>query len=315
MSRTLITTLGLGLASAALATPVTLGLGRVTLHGTLELPEGRGPFPVALIVAGSGPTDRDGNSAALPGRNDSLRSLARELARQGVASVRYDKRGIGSSVTAEQEQDVTLDTFVNDATAWAKQLAADPRFRGVSLVGHSEGALIALLAAGRTDVKAVVSIAGPGENLADTLLRQVRSNPANPPAIVQDVEKTVAELRAGRTVATVNPLLAPLFRPSVQPFLISAFRHDPARVIATLKVPVLIAQGDRDLQVTPADADRLHAARPDGTLAIFPGMNHVLKQVGNDTVLNTRSYTDPTVPFETRLADRVATFLKEAHAR
>ena len=314
--RTTLLALTLALTGSALAasTPTELSIGKLTLHGTLETPDSPAPWPAVLIVAGSGPTDRDGNSAGIPGTNDSLKQLAQGLAKQGIASVRYDKRGIGQSVPttgpALREEDVVFGDFVNDAAAWVRQMQADRRFAGVGLAGHSEGAIIALAVANSTPMGAVVTLAGPGQNLADVLQRQVRANPANPPELVAEVDRILAELRAGRRVTSVPPVLAALFRPSVQPFLISAIQYDPARLIRTLKVPVLIAQGERDLQVTPDDARRLAAADPQARLLLIPGMNHLLKQVGDDLALNQRSYGDPTVTFSPALLPAVVPFLK-----
>lgn len=288
---------------------VTLTRDDITLHGTLELPGGPGPHPVALIIAGSGPTDRDGNSATLPGKNDSLKLLARSLAAKGIASLRYDKRGVGESRTAQAEQDLTFDTFVNDAAAWLQQLQRDPRFQRVAVIGHSEGALVGLLAAKKIGADAYVSIAAPGTNAAGTILRQLRANPANPSDLIAEAERAVNELRAGRRVPQVNPTLAPLFRPSVQPYLIGWFKYDPAREIATLNTPALILQGDRDLQVGVSDAQRLKAAQPEATLGIIPGMNHVLKSVPDNPQGNLASYSDPTLALAPGLVDRLTEFL------
>lgn len=314
--RTPLFALTLALTGSALAasTPTELNVGTLTLHGTLETPDTPAPWPAVLIVAGSGPTDQDGNSAGLPGTNDSLKQLAQGLAMQGIASVRYDKRGIGQSVPtaggALREEDTVFGDFVNDAAAWVRQLQADQRFAGVGLLGHSEGSLIALAVANEIPVGAVVSLAGPGEPLADVLDRQIRANPANPPELVAEFERILTELRAGRRVASVPPVLAALFRPSVQPFLISAFKYHPAQLIKTLGAPVLIVQGERDLQVTTDDAQRLSAAAPQAQLVLISGMNHVLKQVGDDLALNQRSYGDPTVPLSPALLPAVVPFLK-----
>lgn len=316
--RTPLLTLTLALTGSAVAAsiPTTLSVGTLTLRGTLETPDAPAPWPTVLIVAGSGPTDRDGNSAGLPGANDSLKQLAQGLAKQGIASVRYDKRGIGQSVSgsgpALREEDLVFGDFVNDAAAWVRQMEVDPRFAGVGLIGHSEGALIALAVANSTPVGAVVTLAGPGENFADVIARQVRANKANPPELVVEVDRILAELRAGRRVTSVPPVLAALFRPSVQPFLISAIRYDPAQLMGTVKAPVLIVQGESDLQVTPDDARRLAAADPQAKLLLIPGMNHLLKQVGDDLALNQRSYGDPTVPLSPALLPTVVPFLKSS---
>ena len=313
--------LSLSLLGSALAeaTPTALNVGPLTLRGTLEMPTTPAPWPAVLIVAGSGPTDRDGNSPVLPGANDSLKQLAQGLARQGVASVRYDKRGIAQSVPtsgpALREEDLVFGDYVNDAAAWIRQMQADTRFTGVALVGHSEGAIIALAVANALPVGAVVTLAGPAENLADVVARQVHANPANPPELVAEVDRILAELRAGRRVASVPPILSALFRPSVQPFLISAIPYDPARLIGTVKVPALIVQGERDLQVMPDDARQLAAADPQAQLLLIPAMNHLLKQVGDDLALNQRSYGDPTVPLSPALLPALVSFLKSSLAK
>lgn len=316
MRTTRTTLLAAALTGSALAasTPTELNTGTLTLRGTLETPDSPAPWPAVLIVAGSGPTDRDGNSAVLPGANDSLKQLAQGLATQGIASVRYDKRGIGQSIPTAgpvlREDDLAFGDFVNDAAAWVRQMQADRRFAGVGLASHSEGAIIVLAVANTVPVGAVVTLAGPGENLADVVQRQIHANPANPPALVAEVDRILTKLRAGRRVTSVPPLLSPLFRPSVQPFLISAIGYDPARLISTLKTPVMIVQGESDLQVTPDDARRLSAADPQATLLLIPGMNHLLKQVGDDLALNRRSYGDPTVTFSPALLPTVVPFLK-----
>src|SRR5690606_11236335 len=126
-------------------------------------PAGGAPSPVVLIIAGSGPTDRDGNSPLLPGQNNSLRLLAEGLAQRGIATLRYDKRGIAESANAElREADLRFNTYVDDAAALLSRLHDDARFSRVSVVGHSEGALIAVMAAQKAAVDAIVSIAGAG---------------------------------------------------------------------------------------------------------------------------------------------------------
>lgn len=138
--------------------PVTLKTPTGEIFGTLELPAVRTPVPVALIIAGSGPTDRNGNSPAIPGANNSLKMLADGLAARGIASVRYDKRGIAASRAAMTgEQDLRFDLFIEDAVGWVKQLRADPRFSTVTIIGHSEGSLIGMIAAREAGAAAYVS--------------------------------------------------------------------------------------------------------------------------------------------------------------
>lgn len=289
--------------------PVQLATPGGAVHGTLLLPAGRGPHPVALLIAGSGPTDRNGNSAGLPGQNNSLKLLAEALAARGIATVRYDKRGIAESApAATREADLRFDTYVEDVVAWLRQLRSDRRFSTVSAVGHSEGSLIGLRAAQDAQADAFVSIAGIARPAPDVLRDQLR--PQLPAELWQESERILATLAAGRTTDSVPPALAALYRPSVQPYLISWFRLDPAEEIARLRIPILIAQGTTDVQVRIEEAHALHASSPDAEMAIIEGMNHVLKVVPADAAQQQASYIDPMLPVAPELVERIASFLR-----
>jgi uncharacterized protein len=279
-----------------------------TLHGTLELPAGQGPFPVALIIAGSGPTDRNGNDGMLGLHTDCYRLLARYLAGRGIASLRYDKRGAGDDLAlALPESNLRFETYVADAVGWGERLRHDPRFSTLTVIGHSEGSLIGILAAPGIPADGFVSISGAGEPASELLLKQLQTRV--PAGLYRISREIVARLVAGKPVAEVPPALAPLFRPSVQPYLISWFRYDPTREIARLTMPVLIAQGERDLQVPAADARALHRANRGATLLLIPGMNHVLKDVGESPEDNTRAYANPSLPIDATLARSIGRFI------
>lgn len=306
-------------AVAAAPTPIASMLGDPydletptgTLRGTLLLPDQPGPHPVALLIAGSGPTDRDGNSGMMPGgRNDSLALLAEGLSERGIASVRYDKRGIAASAPAgpATEAEMTLDMYVDDAEGWVRRLREDGRFASVIVIGHSEGSLIGMLAAERAGADGFVSIAGPGRRAPQVLREQLR--PQLPHDLWSESERILEELENGRVANDVPPPLAALYRASVQPYLISWFRYDPAREVARLRIPTLIAQGTTDVQVGTADANALHAARPDATLVIVDGMNHVLKLVPPDPVTQVASYSDPSLPVAPELIVRIDEFIR-----
>lgn len=282
-----------------------------TLHGTLLLPTGvRTPLPVALIIAGSGPTDRDGNSPMLPGKNNSLRMVAEALATSGVASLRTDKRGIGASVGAmTSESSLLFTTYVDDAAAWVAQLAADPRFSRVIIVGHSEGSLLGIMAAQRGKVAGVVSLAGAGRPIAEVLDEQLSRN-LGAGALLEESRRIIAALSAGKPVGMVPAELQVLFRPSVQPYLRSWLPIDPAVEIAKLDVPVLVVQGSTDIQAAVSDAERLakHARR--GTLVMVDGMNHVLKEV-RDPSKQMASYGDPSLPLHPELVRALDAFVTQ----
>jgi len=288
------------------------------LYGTLTLPQSRSSIPMVLIIAGSGPTDRDGNSPLLKGANNSLKLLAEGLAAQGVASVRYDKRGIGETgramlLAAEKaktplrEEDLSFETFIDDAVRWGKQLRADRRFSSLTVIGHSEGSLIGMVAAQRIGAHAFVSVAGAGRPLQEIILDQVKSHLT--PDLLKTTEDILEQLVAGKTVESVPAELNTLFRPSVQPYLISWLRYDPSKEISKLRMPVLIVQGTTDMQAHLADAKRLAAGNPSAKLLLIDGMNHVLKTVPNEQDKQVSSYGDPTLPVAPDLVSAVSRFV------
>ncbi len=278
------------------------------LHGTLLVPANQQKaIPVALLIAGSGPTDRDGNSPLLSGPNNSLRMLAEALARNGIASLRYDKRGIGASAPIFNEADLRFDHYADDAAQWVRMLRRDPRFSTITVIGHSEGSLLGILAAQKAGADAFVSIAGAGRTTPDLLREQLR--PQLSKELWDESERVLENLIAGKTVSPVNPALFMLYRPSVQPYLISWFAYDPAKEIARLQVPVLIVQGTTDVQATRADAEALVAAAPRGELAMISGMNHVLKIFDGDRDQHLASYGDPSLPLAPELEKRIVAFI------
>jgi len=256
------------------------------LAGTLLRPEGEGPWPGMLLIAGSGPTDRDGNNALLPAPIANLQRLAQALAARGIASLRYDKRGVGGSVVPGlSEETLRFEHLVDDAVLLARHLAVQPGVGRVSLAGHSEGALVAALAADDAQAQGVVSISGAGCRASALMRRQIQAQ--LPPDLAQPALAALDALEAQQAVPDVPESLVLLFRPTVQPYLMSWFRHDPAQVLAQTDVPVLLLHGAADAQVGPEQARLLHAARPDARLAIVPGMDHLLS-IGGDIPQGTR---------------------------
>ena len=279
------------------------------IHGILLMPDNEEPCPLVIIIAGSGPTDMNGNTIGSELQNNSLKMLAEGLAAKGIASLRYDKRGIGKSQTAMMsEEELRFEHYIDDAAAWADMFSGDEMFSTIAIAGHSEGSLIGMVAAQKsTAVKAYISIAGCGRPAHEVIEEQLNPQPEQ---VRNEAAAINRELLQGRIVEDVPNYLAALYRKSVQPYLISWFRYNPAKEIAKLKIPVLILQGDKDIQVGVKEAERLYLARMFSSFYIIEGMNHVLKHCeGNDMLSQLEAYQSPTMPIKQELIEHIARFL------
>lgn len=286
-------------------TPVLLHTTTGDLSGTLTTPKGSGLVPVALLIAGSGPTDRNGDNPAM--KNASLEKLAYGLANNNIASLRYDKRGVGESKNAgKTEADLRFQDYVADAKEWIELLKKEARFSKIIVVGHSEGSLIGMMAALHL-ADGFVSLAGAGKP-ADKIIREQLAS--QPPAVQDLCFPILDSLVAGKTVTTVNPALYALFRPSVQPYLISWFRVDPQVEIQKLTIPVLLVQGTADIQVAVADAEALAKANAHAQLKLIENMNHIFRIVTGDRNANIATYSNAGLPISAELVNAISAFIK-----
>ena len=285
--------------------PVILKTATGEIFGTLTLPTNNNKnFPVALIIAGSGPTDRDGNNISM--KNNSLKMLAEALSKQGIASLRYDKRGVAESrKSGKSELDLRFEDYINDAKGWIDFLLAKNQFSKIIVIGHSEGSLIGMIAA--ENRASFISIAGAGRS-ADLILKEQLA--AQPKQIKDTCFAIIDSLKSGKTVEKVNPLLFSLFRPSVQPYMISWFKYDPQIEINKIKKKSLIVQGTKDIQVSLVDAELLSKANNKSQLLVVENMNHVLKIVEGDRKENMATYNNPNLPISQQMIDGIVAFIK-----
>jgi pimeloyl-ACP methyl ester carboxylesterase len=301
-------TLAAALLLSPVSTPVELASSPAPLHGTLLTPEGQ-TRAAAVILPGSGPTDRDGNSPQFGIRAASYRLLAEGLAERGVATIRIDKRGIGESAAAgPAETDLRFNAYADDARAWAAEAAAKTGHPCAWLIGHSEGALVALKAIASHDDKicGLVLLSSAGRPAGVVLREQLAALPEPLKTRAYDV---LSELEAGRTVADPPAELTALFRPSVQPYLISWLTLAPADLAAAYDGPIFVGQGTTDLQVSVADAEAIKAAQPRADLVVWNGVNHVLKTAPTDRAANVATYMDPALPLAPGVVEAVADFV------
>ena len=278
------------------------------LKGTYVLPAKGKKFDLVVIQAGSGPTDRNGNSP-LGVKANSYRLLANELAEKNIAVLLTDKRGIaGSAAAMKKEIDLRFEDYANDLADWIRFAKKDKRFKKIFIAGHSEGSLVGMLAAEQEKVDGYISIAGAGEPIDKILVWQItQQNKEN--GIILD--SLLQKIKKGEKVEKAPPALVQLLYPAIQPYMRSWMQYDPCAEIKKIKAPVMIIQGSTDLQVEIKEAQFLHACRPKAAYKIIEGMNHILKASPLEREKNFATYNDPALPLMPGLAEIIAAFVKK----
>ena len=292
---------------AVTESPIMLKTIGSSLSGTLTMPkDASGKIPVVLIIPGSGPTDRDGNSGQGLATN-TYKLLAYALGKAGIASLRYDKRGIGQSTTPDKENQLRFEDYVDDANSLINMLNDDGRFSKIIIAGHSEGSLVGMLATNEEPIKGFISLDGAGQPADKILTEQMKSGPSY---LADGVKRMLDSLRKGKTWDNIDPALYGLARPSIQPYLMSWCRYDPTREIKKLKMPILLIQGTTDLQVSVDNVQKLKSAKSGATMVIVRGMNHILKDAPLDKEQNYATYKDPTLPLNQEMVTAVISFIQ-----
>ncbi|MDH6308764.1 pimeloyl-ACP methyl ester carboxylesterase [Dysgonomonas sp. PFB1-18] len=295
-------------------TPISLKTSSGDIHGTLKVPYivDSKQTPVVLIIAGSGPTDRDGNNPQM--KNNSLKMLSDGLYYHNIASLCFDKLGIGESKDAmKQESDLRFEDYINDVRGWIDLLSEDKRFSEIIIAGHSEGSLIGMIASvNNPKVSRYISLAGSGKPADEILREQLDKQLATQPAIKETMFSYIDKLKKGETIADVPVAFNSLFRPSVQPYMISWFKYNPQVEVGKLTIPVLIVQGTTDIQVPVEHADLLAAANKGSQKVIIKNMNHVLKDCeSTDMQQQVSTYTNPDIPINKSLITIISYFIKQ----
>ncbi|QLH46722.1 MAG: alpha/beta hydrolase [Bacteroidota bacterium] len=273
----------------------------VEISGTLTMPaHAHGAVPLVILIAGSGPTDRDCNQQGM--KSDAFKKLAHALVINGIAVFRYDKQGVGKSTIKNfDESMLRFDDMVADASAVRASFAQDKRFSSITFAGHSEGSLVGMKATPQGSK--YISIAGPADDASTILKTQLKGRLGS---LEDRTFKQLDSLVAGQMVTCNMPALMALFRPSVQPYLISWFKYKPTNEIKKLDAPVLIINGTADLQVAVAEAEKLHQAKQGSTLLLIDKMNHVLTELSDlDQKRNSESYGKPRLPVSKKLVDAI----------
>lgn len=274
------------------------------IDGTLLLPESDKPLPLAIIIAGSGPTDRDGNQPMM--KNNSLKFLAEGLSQKNIATFRYDKRIVKQiQIRNVDERKARFDHFIDDAMAILEHFSSDDRFSKIYFIGHSQGSLIGMVAA-QNGADGFVSIAGAGQEIDNIVVDQLAQQA---PYLQENARQAFDEMKTNGVSKNFDPVLASIFREEIQPFMLSWMKYDPIKEIKKLDIPVLIINGDKDIQVKNSEAELLYKARPDAEFHIIPNMNHVLKHVEDMGLENQKSYTIHDLPVVPELIETIQKFI------
>lgn len=287
-------------------TEVSIKSNNVTLYGTLQEPS-NSTNTVALIISGSGETNRDGNTTKLGYVNNSLKMLAEELAENNIATLRYDKRGVGKSIDESiTPENTRFDHLIQDAEYWLQYLRS--KYKKVIVIGHSQGALVGMTAIQNEEVDKFISIAGIAEDLHTTISKQLENQPS---FVLKDATPILNSLQKGVRVDSVPQYLHSLFHPKGQDYLISFMKFDPIIEIQKATIPILIIQGSTDIQISVETATHLATKNKNTQLAIIDGMNHVLKHSEANPTKNLATYAVPDLPLHKELVPTIIRFIKD----
>ena len=273
------------------------------VEGTLLAPR-QETVPLAIIINGSGPIDRNGNEMMT--KNNSAKKLAKALAKKGIATFRYDKRTLKAQQLNIDEKDMRFDDFIDDAKAVIKRFSELPNYSSLYIIGHSQGSLVGMIAA-QEKADGFISIAGAGQTIDSLIVEQIGRQM---PGLEESTRTAFNELRANGKVKDYNQGLASLFKKSIQPFMFSWMKYDPQQEIKKLEMPVLIINGDNDLQVNTNEAEKLKAAKPNAELVIIENMNHIYRIIDkNDDIANQKSYNEPQRPISNEMVEQISNFI------
>jgi pimeloyl-ACP methyl ester carboxylesterase len=265
--------------------------------------------PVALLIAGSGSTDHDGNGPQA--KPATLKKLSEQLVARKIATLRYDKRGAGGwKPEFGRPEDFRFKDYVDDAAAMVNYLRSSGKFSKVIMVGHSEGGLVAILTSRRVPVDRLVLLATAARRQGDLLKAQLEKKLATD--TFAPIAKAIDDIMAGQIVDPLPPGLS--IPPAMQPGIASAFTEDPVVPLKLIDAPVLIVGGGRDRQMARLDFIALGVASPAAKSVWLDDMNHVLVDV-TDEADDLAAYNQPDRALDPDMIDAVADFILAGEAR
>lgn len=275
------------------------------IEGSLLMPENGHSDYLAIIIAGSGPTDRNGNQNFLKSNN--LKKLAQALTKEGIATFRYDKRIVKQIRKGKVDKNIMFDDFVTDASSVVDYFHNQAQFKSIYIIGHSQGSLVGMLALS-DKVNGFISLAGAGQSIDEVITEQIQKMA---PGLTEDAKKTFDVLKKGETTTDYPPALASVFNIDTQPFIANWMQYKPKDIISEIEIPILLVNGTKDLQVSVEEANQLKEANPNAELKIIENMNHVLFIIEGDDLENSKSYNESFRSVSTELVEVISSFIKK----
>jgi pimeloyl-ACP methyl ester carboxylesterase len=274
------------------------------VDGTLLTPKQVKKPNLVIIIPGSGPTNRDGNQNFI--KNNSLKKLAEGLTNKGIATFRYDKRVVKQIREGNVDENTMFDDFVTDAKTTIEYFKIKKVYKHIYVLGHSQGSLVGMLAA-KEEGDGFISIAGLAKTVDLVITEQITKTV---PMFTKDTERVFKVLKGGKTTNDFPPALASLFKLELQPFIMNWMQYDPKAIIKDLKIPILIINGTKDIQVPVTYANLLKEGNSNAELVIIEKMNHVLVPIEGDNLENTKAYNEPERELSEELVPAIVSFIK-----
>lgn len=274
------------------------------IDGTLLTPNDTEKPILAIIIAGSGPTDRNGNQDFLKSNN--LKKLAETLSNHGIATFRYDKRIVKQIKTGNFDKNIMFDDFVTDAISVIDYFKKLNSYTNIYIVGHSQGSLIGMLAA-KDRVDGFISLSGAGRSIDQVIIEQIGKTAV---MYTEDTKRVFDIMRSGNKTTDYPPALSSIFNIEIQSFMMNWMKYNPQAVIKELDMPILIINGTKDLQVSVEEAKLLKEASPKAELKIIEKMNHVLFIIDGDDLENAKSYNESARKLSEEMVSSILEFIK-----
>lgn len=286
-----------------------------SLYGELLNTRSKG---LVIITAGSGPTDRNGNSKYIEGKNNSLLDLAYGLKKQGVSTFRYDKRTTGKSGKTFMDRNIVFEDFVGDLESVIRYFKDKGNFENIYLLGHSQGALVSVIAAQRESVDGVIYLAGQGRTIDEIFIEQLDSGEEN--QLYSDMIDTIKELKkkGKANEISIGEKVRKFLNVENQKFLLSWMKYNPVEEVSKNKAPMLFVYGTTDFQVKHEEMhyfftqeDYFRNALEQPKYKVIDGMNHVLKEAPEDKKENEKRYIDPSYRLHPELVPEIVSFIEK----